>query len=237
MDSFTSAADSLVGDASAAATHELVVSGRLPIEQSPDTRLHVVARPDGSDQYVVVEHGSALDADVPLVRVHSACLTGDLFGSVRCDCGPQLAESLAQICAADWGMLVYACEHEGRGIGLAAKIRAYCLQDVGLDTFEANVRLGLPEDAREYVGAAAALRLLGAETVDLLSSNPAKACALEAAGVKVRAVRRLDLESVPTNARYLEVKRERFASARAAMGWVDPPVQGPSRVRLESTAS
>ena len=194
--------------------YELVVTVNLPISTTADTRMHLVARRDGSDAQVVLEKGTRADAETALVRVHSACLTGDIFGSMRCDCGPQLQFALEQICASPWGMLVYACEHEGRGIGLAEKLRAYVLQEAGRSTFEANVELGHPEDARDYSGAGAALRLLGATSVNLISSNPAKSQALEDAGVSVRSIQRLDLPAGPVNERYLTDKRARFDAER-----------------------
>lgn len=197
---------------SALEPYELVVTVGLPIAGAPDARLHLVARTDGTDAQVVLEKGSSADADAALVRIHSACLTGDIFGSMRCDCGLQFASARDQVCASDWGMLVYACSHEGRGIGLADKLRAYALQEAGFNTFEANLELGFPEDARDYRGAVEALRLLGVTTIDLISSNPAKAAALAAGGIRVRSLQRLDLDATPTNARYLEDKRARFAA-------------------------
>ncbi|MET9392049.1 GTP cyclohydrolase II [Streptomyces sp. NPDC006624] len=141
---------------------------------------------------------------VPLVRLHSECLTGDVFGSARCDCGPQLREAVERI-AERGGVLLYL-RQEGRGIGLYNKLDAYALQDEGLDTYEANAALGLPEDARDYTAAAQMLRTLGIGELDLLSNNPDKAGQLRALGVGVR-------ERVPTgvfttahNVRYLRAK-------------------------------
>jgi GTP cyclohydrolase II len=150
--------------------------------------------------------------DVPLVRLHSECLTGDVLGSERCDCGPQLDEAVARI-SAEGGYLLYL-RQEGRGIGLYNKIDAYALQEDGLDTFEANLALGFDEDERDYAVAAQMLLALGVERVRLLSNNPDKAGQLEAAGVRVD-------DSVPTahhlssvNARYLEAKARRGHHAR-----------------------
>jgi 3,4-dihydroxy 2-butanone 4-phosphate synthase/GTP cyclohydrolase II len=144
-----------------------------------------------------------------LVRVHSECLTGDAFGSLRCDCGPQLDESLRRIAAAGRGVVVYVRGHEGRGIGLLAKLQAYALQDAGHDTVDANRRLGLPVDARRYDVAAAVLRELGVERVGLLTNNPDKITALSDAGL---AVERVPLEPAPTpwNTEYLRTKRDRL---------------------------
>ncbi len=142
----------------------------------------------------------------PLVRPHSECLTGDVFGSERCDCGPQLREAAERITEAG-GILLYL-RQEGRGIGLYAKLDAYALQDAGLDTYEANRALGRGEDERDYTAAAQMLSAVGADRVRLLSNNPDKAAGLELLGVEVT-------EQVPTgvhlsaaNARYLAVKRD-----------------------------
>ncbi|UOQ56018.1 GTP cyclohydrolase II [Leucobacter allii] len=147
--------------------------------------------------------------DAPLVRLHSECLTGDVFGSERCDCGPQLRESVERI-AGNGGFLLYL-RQEGRGIGLYAKLDAYALQDAGLDTYEANRALGRGDDERDYAAAAQMLRALGAERIRLLSNNPDKAEQLERLGIEVA-------ERVPTsvhlsdfNRRYLESKRDRTA--------------------------
>jgi 3,4-dihydroxy 2-butanone 4-phosphate synthase/GTP cyclohydrolase II len=143
------------------------------------------------------------------VRVHSECLTGDAFGSHRCDCGEQLEESLTLI-ARHGGIVVYVRGHEGRGIGLWEKIRAYALQEQGADTVDANLHLGHPEDARDYRAAAAILTDMGIDRVRLLTNNPAKISALEALGVEV--VDRVPLETTvrPQNAQYLATKRSRM---------------------------
>jgi 3,4-dihydroxy 2-butanone 4-phosphate synthase/GTP cyclohydrolase II len=141
-----------------------------------------------------------------LVRVHSECLTGDAFGSLRCDCGPQLEASLEAV-AAEGGAVVYLRGHEGRGIGLAAKIQAYALQDGGRDTVEANVDLGLPVDAREYGAASAMLADLGLDGVTLLTNNPEKVSGLRAAGTDVVGRRALVVGRGVHNHRYLETKR------------------------------
>ncbi|MEV0952586.1 3,4-dihydroxy-2-butanone-4-phosphate synthase [Promicromonospora sp. NPDC050249] len=141
-----------------------------------------------------------------LVRVHSECLTGDALGSLRCDCGPQLEASLAAV-ADEGGAVVYLRGHEGRGIGLAAKIQAYTLQDGGRDTVEANVDLGLPVDAREYGAASAILADLGLDGVTLLTNNPEKVAGLRAAGTDVVGRRGLVVGRGVHNHRYLETKR------------------------------
>ncbi|MBO0980204.1 GTP cyclohydrolase II [Microbacterium sp. SD291] len=148
----------------------------------------------------------ALGGDAPLVRPHSECLTGDVFGSERCDCGPQLREAMERI-SAEGGFLLYL-RQEGRGIGLYAKLDAYALQDSGLDTYEANLALGHGEDERDYTVAAQMLQAAGVGGIRLLSNNPDKAVQLDALGIRVT-------ERVPTgvhlseaNTRYLEAKRD-----------------------------
>jgi 3,4-dihydroxy 2-butanone 4-phosphate synthase/GTP cyclohydrolase II len=142
-----------------------------------------------------------------LVRIHSECLTGDALGSMRCDCGEQLRAAMVQIAAAPSGALIYVRGHEGRGIGLANKIRAYALQDIGLDTAEANAALGFPHDAREYAVAAQILKHLNLVDVRLLSNNPRKASALKSFGVIVREEAPLVLKANPFNLAYLNAKR------------------------------
>jgi GTP cyclohydrolase II len=144
---------------------------------------------------------------VPLVRIHSECLTGDVFGSSRCDCGAQLDESLSRIQAAG-GYLLYL-RQEGRGIGLYSKIDAYRLQDQGLDTFEANRALGYAEDEREYRVAAEMLLALGIGKVDLLTGNPAKTRQLTALGIAIDRVHSTALHSTASNLRYLQAKTAR----------------------------
>ena len=147
---------------------------------------------------------------VPLVRVHSECLTGDALGSLRCDCGDQLAGALREIAEHGSGVVVYLRGHEGRGIGLHAKLRAYALQDDGRDTVDANLQLGLPVDARDYRVAAEILHDLGVVRLRLLSGNPAKGSALGAAGIEVVSRHVPTVESRPENATYLDTKRVRL---------------------------
>jgi GTP cyclohydrolase II len=152
---------------------------------------------------------------IPLVRLHSECLTGDVLGSLRCDCGQQLHVALELIASAAAGVLLYLPQ-EGRGIGLANKIRAYALQDTGLDTVDANLALGLPVDRREYASAASILRERGVHRVRLLTNNPLKSAALELHGVQV--VERVPI-SVPPNAvnrDYLRTKADRMGHLLAA---------------------
>ncbi|MDO4898405.1 MAG: GTP cyclohydrolase II [Rothia sp. (in: high G+C Gram-positive bacteria)] len=145
----------------------------------------------------------------PLVRLHSECATGDIFGSYRCDCGPQLHQALA-IMAAGGGTLLYLRGQEGRGIGLVNKLRAYALQDDGMDTLDANLALGLPADARSYAQAAAMLAELGMTSIRLMTNNPAKAEALTALGIEVTELVPDEIAPRPENARYLATKRDRM---------------------------
>ncbi len=150
------------------------------------------------------------DADRPLVRVHSCCLTGDIFRSRRCDCGPQLDAAFQQILAEGAGAVVYMSGHEGRGIGLWAKAITYLLQDQGQNTYEANVSLGLPEDSRDFSDAAVVLRyLLDGRAVRLLSNNPEKRRQLEQHGQTVAEVVPLHVGLTEHNIRYLRAKREK----------------------------
>ncbi|MFI5530929.1 GTP cyclohydrolase II RibA [Kitasatospora sp. NPDC051853] len=142
----------------------------------------------------------------PLVRLHSECLTGDVFGSDRCDCGPQLREAVERI-ATDGGYLLYL-RQEGRGIGLYNKLDAYALQDRGLDTYAANAALGLPEDGRDYAAAAQMLAALGAPRIRLLSNNPDKAAQLTAHGIEVTEHVPTGVHVSPANLRYLRAKVE-----------------------------
>jgi 3,4-dihydroxy 2-butanone 4-phosphate synthase / GTP cyclohydrolase II len=194
---------------------DLVAVADLPTIYSEHAfRAHsFVSRLDGAEQMALVGHGTGA---VPLVRVHSECLTGDAFGSMRCDCGPQLQESLRLLAAG--GILIYLRGHEGRGIGLANKMRAYALQDQGMDTAEANTALGLPEDARDYAQAAQMLRALGHSDIRLLSNNPDKATALAYHGINVLGVVPLIIAPNPFNRAYLDTKAQKFGHKLGGSG-------------------
>ncbi|MET0928063.1 MAG: bifunctional 3,4-dihydroxy-2-butanone-4-phosphate synthase/GTP cyclohydrolase II [Aeromicrobium sp.] len=181
---------------------------RLPTEFGEFTALGYRDRIEGSEHIALI-HGDPGTEDV-LVRIHSECLTGDVFGSRRCDCGPQLELSLTEITAAGAGIVVYLRGHEGRGIGLLHKLQAYALQDSGSDTVDANLQLGFGEDERDYAAGAQILRDQGVTSVRLLTNNPDKTTALEAYGVKV--LERLPLLIAPTedSLRYLQTKAERM---------------------------
>ncbi len=164
---------------------------------------------DGVEHLALVA-GEVGDGHGVLVRLHSECLTGDVLGSLRCDCGPQLHAALAAITERGRGVVLYLRGQEGRGIGLAEKIAAYALQERGRDTVEANLDLGLPVDSRDYTGAAAVLRDLGVRDVELLTHNPVKVEALRGHGVPVLARRDLPVAQTPDNVRYLRTKRDRM---------------------------
>ena len=154
--------------------------------------------------------GKVLDGEDLLVRVHSECLTGDVFGSLRCDCGPQLEASLEKVAAAGRGVVLYLRGHEGRGIGLAHKLRAYELQEQGRDTVEANLDLGLPADARDYSIGAQMLTDLGVRSLTLLTNNPDKIAALTEHGLKVNGREPVQTATGVHNLRYLRTKRDRM---------------------------
>jgi GTP cyclohydrolase II len=158
---------------------------------------------DGKE-HLALALGDAFGAEVPLVRPHSECLTGDVFGSERCDCGPQLREAVERI-AGVGGFLLYL-RQEGRGIGLYAKLDAYALQDLGMDTYEANRALGHADDERDYTAAAQMLTALGVGAVDLLTNNPDKPAQLRSFGVDVRDVVPTSVHASAANVRYLQAK-------------------------------
>jgi GTP cyclohydrolase II len=184
---------------------------RLPIAAHEDAEIVVFRAPDDLREHAALVIGRQSSERAPLVRLHSECLTGDVLGSLKCDCGPQLDAALDEIAAearsGGWGVLLYL-RQEGRGIGLVNKLRAYRLQDQGFDTLEANRRLGLPAEARDFPVAARMLELLGVREIRLLTNNPAKVAALEAAGVTVAERVPHALPANPHNARYLATKRD-----------------------------
>jgi GTP cyclohydrolase II len=203
----TAAAVVAITDIDRPPTVELVARARLPLDDLPDTQIVAFRASDDGQEHVALVIG-AFGGAPALVRLHSECLTGDVFGSLKCDCGPQLKEALKIIGANGGGVLLYL-RQEGRGIGLANKLRAYALQDRGLDTVEANRRLGFADDERDYAHAAAILHELGIDRVRLLTNNPAKVAGLEAAGIAV--VERVPhhMPANPHNADYLATKRNK----------------------------
>ncbi|AGL19418.1 bifunctional 3,4-dihydroxy-2-butanone-4-phosphate synthase/GTP cyclohydrolase II [Actinoplanes sp. N902-109] len=196
---------------------ERVVETRLPTEHGEFTAVGYRAAVDGSE-HVALLHGDLGDGEDVLVRVHSECLTGDVFGSVRCDCGPQLDAALDRIAAAGRGVVLYMRGHEGRGIGLLHKLQAYQLQDRGLDTVDANLELGLPADARDYGTGAQILYDLGVRSMRLLTNNPAKRAGLEGYGLTVTGREALPVRLHPENVRYLRTKRDRMGHLFEALG-------------------
>ena len=184
----------------------------LPTDEARFDAIAYVDEASGEEHVALVLGDPASDAPEgpPLVRVHSECLTGDALGSHRCDCGDQLAAARRHVAAEGRGVVVYLCGHEGRGIGLADKLRAYALQDRGLDTVDANLALGLPVDARRYGAAAAILADLGVGSLRLMSSNPAKEAALSALGLEVVDRRPLAVPDRPEARGYLSTKRARM---------------------------
>ena len=185
----------------------IATRARLPVAGAEDAEIVAFRASGGADEHVALVIGRP-DGRPPLVRLHSECLTGDVLGSLKCDCGPQLHAAIDAIAANGWGILLYL-RQEGRGIGLVNKLRAYHLQDQGFDTVDANTRLGFAVDARDFGVAARMLLLLGQQRVRLMTNNPAKVRGLEEAGVAV--VERVphNLPPNPHNARYLETKRDR----------------------------
>ncbi len=183
-------------------------------------RLRVFA--DAGGEHVALSLGSPETTPEPLVRVHSECLTGEVLGSLRCDCGAQLEAAMAAIAAEGTGILIYL-RQEGRGIGLTEKIRAYALQDQGLDTVEANHRLGFDADQRDYGPAVRILEQLGVHRIRLMTNNPAKLRALSAAGVEIASRKAIVADPQAHNRSYLETKRDRMGHL---MDWVDGTEEG-----------
>ncbi|MGD9294017.1 MAG: GTP cyclohydrolase II [Roseobacter sp.] len=185
-----------------------VISARLPMEVSETGRLHVFRPEDGGEEHYAIEIGRPDRHKPVLTRLHSACFTGDLLGSLKCDCGPQLRAALAQMGAEGSGILLYM-NQEGRGIGLANKMRAYSLQDQGFDTVEANHRLGFEDDERDFRLGADILRTLGFSQARLLTNNPQKVKMLQASGIEVTERVPLRISANRHNKRYLATKVER----------------------------
>jgi GTP cyclohydrolase II len=189
---------------------ERIVSTRLPTPYG-EFAIHGFREDDSGQEHVVLSMGDLADQSgegPPLVRVHSECVTGEVFGSLRCDCRPQLESAMQRIAAVGRGAIVYMRGHEGRGIGLVQKLRAYAEQDAGKDTIEANAALGLPIDARRYDAAACMLRALGVHRIRLLTNNPLKMAALAEFGIEV-VEREASLTAPgPENERYLRTKRD-----------------------------
>jgi 3,4-dihydroxy 2-butanone 4-phosphate synthase/GTP cyclohydrolase II len=183
-----------------------------------DFRAHGYRSTEDGVEHVALVAGDIGDGEDVLVRVHSECLTGDVFGSLRCDCGPQLHAAMRRIGEEGRGVVLYLRGHEGRGIGLMSKLRAYELQERGRDTLDANLELGLPADARDYGAAARILADLGVRSLRLLTNNPDKSAALTAHGLKVTGREPLPVAAGEHNLRYLRTKRDRMGHD---LPWLD----------------
>ncbi|HEX7746668.1 MAG TPA: bifunctional 3,4-dihydroxy-2-butanone-4-phosphate synthase/GTP cyclohydrolase II [Micromonosporaceae bacterium] len=188
---------------------ERVVETRLPTPYGIFQAVGYRAEYDAAE-HVALVYGDLTDGRDVLVRVHSECLTGDVFGSLRCDCGPQLHAALARVAQEGRGVVLYVRGHEGRGIGLLHKLQAYQLQDLGRDTVDANLELGLPADARDYGTGAQILYDLGVRSMRLLTNNPTKRAGLEGYGLTVVGREGLPVRPHPENVRYLRTKRDRM---------------------------
>jgi GTP cyclohydrolase II len=184
-------------------------AARLPTPHG-EFELQTWTDPNAGVEHLAIRMGELSGAEGVLVRVHSECLTGDLLGSLRCDCGPQLQLALQRIAEAGRGVVIYMRGHEGRGIGLAQKLRAYALQDQGLDTVDANLALGHPVDGRRYEAAGAILKALGVCSIRLLSNNPLKLLALREQGIEVLERKAHLTGKNLQNAFYLATKRVRL---------------------------
>lgn len=185
-----------------------VASSRLPTEYG-EFAMHVYETAFGGDPHVALVRGDLAAGENVLTRVHSSCVTGDIFHSARCDCGQQLDTALRRIAAEGSGVLIYL-HQEGRGIGLANKIRAYALQDNGLDTVEANEHLGFPADLRDYRVAVQMLRDVGVRSIRLLSNNPRKLSGVSGEGVSVSERLPIEVLASEASARYLRTKKDKL---------------------------
>lgn len=188
-----------------------------------DLRAHGYRDEESGAEHVALVRGDLrthTDRGV-LTRLHSECLTGDVFGSTRCDCGPQLRTALARVAQERIGVVVYLRGHEGRGIGLVDKLRAYALQDAGADTVDANLQLGLPADSRDYGAGVAILRDLDVQAIRLMTNNPAKVAAMAEGGIEVQETVSLHTPVTPQNVLYLCTKASRFGHTLDIAGLED----------------
>jgi len=208
-----SAEDVLGYPDAAAGSLQRVAEAQVPLEAAEDARVVAFRSPDGGIEHLAILIGEPAhrpdDGPAPLVRLHSECFTGDLLGSLRCDCGPQLRLALRRIAAEGVGALLYLAQ-EGRGIGLPSKLRAYALQDRGLDTVDANRALGWQADERSFLVAATMLEHLGIRRVRLLTNNPDKLAGLAACGIEVTGRESLQIAPNGVNDHYLATKARRF---------------------------
>ena len=206
-ESSTQVRASAVGEFAHSASLRIASRARLPTQYAEKAEIVAFRSESNAAEHVALVVGDPTGRP-PLVRLHSECLTGDVLGSLKCDCGPQLDDAMAAIAAAGWGILLYL-RQEGRGIGLINKLRAYALQDQGFDTVDANLRLGFSDDERDFTVAASMLKLLSQDKVRLLTNNPHKVAGLEAAGIEVAEQVPIRSGANPHNQGYLDVKRLR----------------------------
>lgn len=186
-----------------------VSEARVPLKNASETKVIAFRPRFGHDEHLAVVVGDLTGKEAPLVRVHSSCVTGDILGSLRCDCGNQLQKALELMAAEGGGVLLYL-NQEGRGIGIANKLRAYGLQDQGMDTVDANLALGFAADERSFGIAASILRVLNIPAITLLTNNPLKVKAMECLGIKVRQRRPVTTEPNAHNQGYLDTKAKRM---------------------------
>jgi len=198
-----------------------VAEARVPLEDVPEARIIAFRAADGGIEHLAILVGEpeafAAAGGTPLARIHSECFTGDLLGSLRCDCGPQLRGALKKMAQHGHGVMLYLAQ-EGRGIGLVNKLRAYSLQDAGLDTLDANRALGYGADERNFLVAAEMLRQLDIGRVRLLTNNPDKLASLTACGIEVAGRESHEFEGNGVNDGYLATKAERFGHMIGAKG-------------------
>ena len=185
----------------------IATRAKLPVAANEEAEIIAFRSDADATDHIALVVGKR-DSSVPLVRLHSECLTGDVLGSLKCDCGPQLHDALGRMTKANWGVLLYL-RQEGRGIGLINKLRAYALQDQGFDTVDANNRLGFATEARDFSVASHMLMALGIESIKLLTNNPEKVTGIEAAGVNVAERVPIKIVANPYNEHYLDTKRDR----------------------------
>jgi GTP cyclohydrolase II len=200
--------DAVLTQLAAEAAMSSVIAARLPLQSSERSRLHVFRPDDGGAEHYAVEIGDPSRNEPVLARLHSACFTGDVLGSLKCDCGPQLHAALAAMGQAGAGVLLYL-NQEGRGIGLANKMRAYDLQNQGFDTVEANHRLGFEDDERDFRIGAALLRQMGFKATRLMTNNPRKVAMMESHGISVPERVALITPRNHHNTDYLDTKAEK----------------------------
>ena len=203
------AADVMAYPAAMAGGLRRVAEARVPMEEAEQARIVAFRAPDAGIEHLAIVIGQPDKVDAPLVRLHSECFTGDLLGSLRCDCGPQLRGAIARMGSEGAGVLLYLAQ-EGRGIGLMNKLRAYAMQDRGLDTLDANRALGWGADERNFLLAATMLRELGLTRIRLLTNNPDKIASLTACGVEVVGREAHSFAPNGTNDHYLATKAKRF---------------------------